>query len=747
MRSDLRHWLAPAAVLSLTLPLLLAGLLSLSVPLWLPLAAAAFTAAVSLAASRRLPWLPALWAAVCGAVLLILRRMLTGGLAALLNAALAVWRQIFPRVYPVYDAPEDTAGLTLLLTALAVLWGLWSAHYVRRPTLPAFLIPAVLLAAAAVVFAPAAPLWWTALCALTLLLLYALRFGRGEGSALRAWGRAALALLLTVTLLGGWDSAAAHPAWLDTGRGALSAALDRLRYGDNAAAGLPEGDLSAAGPLRRADTPMLTVTMTDPASCYLRGFVGETYTDGRWTALDRRTLSDSAETFRWLHEAGFRPLTQLTSAASAAAPALLERQNTVAVENTAASSKYLYAPYELGYDTTIPDGDAVGEAALTASGLRGTRRYTFSAANGLLTQYRRLGAALAEDTASNAAFLDAEAAYNRFVYDRYTAVPDDIRRFLTGKLSGWQREEGQTHFDVQRAKQNILFYLTTYITYDEDAASAASGADPLLTFLDGSQTGYDVQYASAAVMMFRYYGIPARYVEGFLVTKDAAASLSAGESLTLTGQSGHAWVEYYQDGVGWLPFEVTPPYMTAMEQAESFHNVSGLVGQAPPETEENEQPDTPDTGLTQALREFWLKHRLTILLTVTALLAAAAVTLFTGWLVWERKKTARRKARFQDPDAAAAIDAIYRYLMDVLLAQGVPALNAPPAAYAPYLDEDLRDAYLDAAALWEQARFSAGPMTEEQRRRVLRLKDQVWDRVWHRAGLGERLRLKYKEFL
>ena len=85
--------------------------------------------------------------------------------------------------------------------------------------------------------------------------------------------------------------------------------------------------------------------------------------------------------------------------------------------------------------------------------------------------------------------------------------------------------------------------------------------------------------------------------------------------------------------------------------------------------------------------------------------------------------------------------------MDVLLAQGVPALNAPPATYAPYLDEDLRDAYLDAAALWEQARFSAGPMTEEQRRRVLRLKDQVWDRVWRRAGLGERLRLKYKEFL
>lgn len=74
--------------------------------------------------------------------------------------------------------------------------------------------------------------------------------------------------------------------------------------------------------------------------------------------------------------------------------------------------------------------------------------------------------------------------------------------------------------------------------------------------------------------MFRYYGIPARCVEGFLVTKDDAASMAANRPLTLTGQSGHTWVEYYQDGVGWLPFEVAPPYLSVMEQAESYQNVS-----------------------------------------------------------------------------------------------------------------------------------------------------------------------------
>ena len=123
------------------------------------------------------------------------------------------------------------------------------------------------------------------------------------------------------------------------------------------------------------------------------------------------------------------------------------------------------------------------------------------------------------------------------------------------------------------------------------------------------------------------------------------------------------------------------------------------------------------------------------------------VCLFAGWIIWERKKTARRKARFDDPHVPTAIDAIFRYTVDVLRAKGMPIANCAPADYAPYLDEDLRASYLAVAALWEQARFRAAPMDESQRRRALDLQEQVWTRTWRRAGLGERLRLKYREFL
>ena len=270
MRSDVFRRIVPAALLAASFPVLLAGLLGLTAPLWLPLLTAVLSAgsAAALSGGRR-PWLPYLcWAGLCAAALPVLGTALPGGLAALVNAALHTWQQVFPRIYPAYTAPQDDRALTALLAVLSALWGLWSARCTLRPRLLSLCLTALPLAAAAVVLAPAAPLWWMALAALTLLFLYLLAFGREGSAALRVWCRAAAVVLLAVTLLDGWNGAAARPAWLDSGRTAVSDGVDTLRYGDNTAAGLTGGDLTAAAPAR-TDTPMLTVT----AIAVIAGFV------------------------------------------------------------------------------------------------------------------------------------------------------------------------------------------------------------------------------------------------------------------------------------------------------------------------------------------------------------------------------------------------------------------------------------------------------------------------------------------
>lgn len=742
--------LLTASLLTAGLMTLLITLLSLPVsPLWPVLLGVLAAATVCLTEGTRLSWLPdAAWMAACLLTVLVLPGTVTNGLAQLLDAAVQTWQQLHARNYISFLAQDDgAAGLTAVLCLLGVVCGLWCMACVRRPSDLRFWPMALVLAAAAVLFAPLTAVWWLLLAALTLLLLYAVRFGGRHASSapLRAWLRPAALLLACVTALGCWNGDAAHPAAVDTAARWTAAQADILRYGSNA--GLPEGDMTKVGPRQISGDTMLEVTMTQPTSYYLRGFVGETYANSRWSTLDSKTLSEDADTFYWLHQDGFYAQSQLTTAAQAGVPDALRYDNTVTVQNIGASGKYLYAPYELLADSDVLDAAQIGDRTLLASGLRGQRFYSFHASDNIITQYQRLAAALLEETEQTNAFLNTEAAYNRFVYDHYTDIPDDVRGFLEEKLGGYQKDEGQVHFDYQRAKQNILFYLTTYITYEENVLPI-TGGDFALTFLDGTQSGYDVHYATAAALMFRYYGIPARYVEGYLVTKDDAAHMKSGQTLDVGGNRAHAWVEYYQDGLGWLPFEATPTYFSAMEKAEQYQNISGLVGQAPLDyTADNLDDAELENPAAEALREFWLKHRLTILLTLAVLLAAGMVGLLIGWLIFERRRTKKRKEGFFGADAAASIDAIFRYMMDVLRARGMAAKNCPPADYVSYMDEDLREEYLAAAKLWQEARFRGKPMQELQRRRVLRLKDEIWERTWHSASLKERLRLKYVEFL
>ena len=743
--------LLAASLLTAALMGLMISLFSLPVFFLWPVLLGVLAAATGcLMDGTRLSWLPAAaWMTACLLTVLVLLGTVTNGLAQLLDDVLKAWQQLHARNYTSFLAQEDgNTGLTVVLCMLGVLCGLWSIHYVRQPSGLRFWPLAVILAAAAVLFAPMVSVWWLLLAALTVLLLYAAHFGGGKqysSAALRTWGRLAAVPLVCVTVLGGWNQDAARPAVVDTATNWAAEQVDTLRYGSNA--GLPEGDMTKVGPRQISEDTMLEVTMTQPTAYYLRGFVGETYANSRWSTLDSKTLSEDADTFYWLHQDGFYAQSQLTTAAQAGVPDALRYDNTVTVQNVGASGKYLYAPYELLVGSDVLDAAQIGDRTLLASGLRGQRTYSFHASDNIITQYQRLAAALLEETEQTNAFLNTEAAYNRFAYDHYTDIPDDVRGFLEEKLGGYQKDEGQVHFDYQRAKQNILFYLTTYITYEENVLPI-TGGDFALTFLDGTQTGYDVHYATAAALMFRYYGIPARYVEGYLVTKDDAAQMKSGQTLNVGGNCAHAWVEYYQDGLGWLPFEATPTYFSAMEKAEQYQNISGLVGQAPLDyTADNLDDAELENPVTEALREFWLKHRLTILLTLAVLLAAGMVGLLIGWLIFERRRTKKRKEGFFGADAAASIDAIFRYMMDVLRARGMAAKNCPPADYVSYMDEDLREEYLTAARLWQEARFSGKPMEELQRRQVLRLKDEIWERTWHSASLKERLRLKYVEFL
>ena len=79
--------------------------------------------------------------------------------------------------------------------------------------------------------------------------------------------------------------------------------------------------------------------------------------------------------------------------------------------------------------------------------------------------------------------------------------------------------------------------------------------DFALYFLETAHSGYCIHFATAATLMLRALGVPARFTVGYMITIPPD---QVGEVVVITDREAHAWVEVFYDNVGWLPLEVTP---------------------------------------------------------------------------------------------------------------------------------------------------------------------------------------------
>jgi transglutaminase-like putative cysteine protease len=85
---------------------------------------------------------------------------------------------------------------------------------------------------------------------------------------------------------------------------------------------------------------------------------------------------------------------------------------------------------------------------------------------------------------------------------------------------------------------------------------AFRGADPLAEFLFEKKAGYCEYFASAAVVLLRLQGVPARFVKGL----SAGPETDVGGGLRVVRESdAHAWIEAYVPGEGWVEEDPTPP--------------------------------------------------------------------------------------------------------------------------------------------------------------------------------------------
>lgn len=139
-----------------------------------------------------------------------------------------------------------------------------------------------------------------------------------------------------------------------------------------------------------------------------------------------------------------------------------------------------------------------------------------------------------------------ELVYRKFVHACYLQIESLTKQ----QLLNWAREQGINAdsptlvTDIQQAVQNAA-------VYNIHGKDYPAGVDVAVHFLLKAKEGVCQHFATAATMLYRAFGIPARYTVGFVATVEPN-----GET-RLTARDAHAWVEIYVDGLGWVPIEVT----------------------------------------------------------------------------------------------------------------------------------------------------------------------------------------------
>ena len=458
-----------------------------------------------------------------------------------------------------------------------------------------------------------------------------------------------------------------------------------------AAGGVEDGSLVQGQGLALTGLEDLLVT-TDTApteTVYLRGFIGADYDGTRWQPGDAAAFDSAAA--NWKTDGSARldiaNLPFLRAASGGAEP------QQMTVQRIHANDAYTFAPYNAYFnDYYLLDGDGAAAGQTVQDDIF----YYFPR-----KQAAELLAARAD---GDAGVLDRlESAYAAYVQARYLEVPagegyDAIRAELQALLK--ERKLKDDDLDGRRAL--VRSWLNERCRYSTDAAVSA-GTDPVLYFLNESHAGSSTQFASAAVLLCRMVGLPARYVVGYAAPQSLFTAAGDGSCrAVLQDDNAHAWAEIYLAGQGWTPLEVTPGMAAELTEGE-------LAADAAQAAQDTADSDTPLPARQEAASPAETPQRVPLLWVLPTVLLLLVLTL----------ALVRRARRTPLQTVQAEFCALHRKMRRCGLAAEVSSDEAAFAEFlqthCPQTDRQTVQHLLDAV---QAAQFAPDPCTAETAQEV-----------------------------
>ena len=398
----------------------------------------------------------------------------------------------------------------------------------------------------------------------------------------------------------------------------------------------------------------ITASTMPMTSVYLRGYYGTEYKDHTWICDEGSFLEAAKAAGKTGSEAAKEvfemPHDILQLYADTYSLKLMDEVQ-YEIEYVGVTGDVAYAPYYSNIESLNTSYDYIGDYLLKKSA--GVKKTEVSAFDMPYARYMLYWDDIAEiierglygrspywSSYYTRAFSIGEreeelAWYNQQALN-YLQVPEDmecISEIVESKLRSeieenvsweWTRwAAGDIVMDFQTqnlyrltAMDKVKEYLAHNVWYSLILDDIPASVDPVEYMLTESHEGYCMHFASAATLLLRELGVPARYVSGYVINRSMFEVEEEGAHATVTDYAAHAWVEVYLDYIGWIPLEATPGYYDSTElpttkdpqemeeHAEQFReNMNSQKQEEESESESERESDSDSESESQQMPE------------------------------------------------------------------------------------------------------------------------------------------------
>jgi transglutaminase-like putative cysteine protease len=366
---------------------------------------------------------------------------------------------------------------------------------------------------------------------------------------------------------------------------------------------------------------LLVMTVVSPRYVYLKGNISDVYTGNSWLSSDNRAVSYSTALTNDLKDDAFEFEKGIIYLNNGVVPTNdFYIKDSISVKFNRIKTQtifYSLKPLSFGlsksvYDKLLlsPNGDVLTGRSMTTGFTYDYTAYSINYASDSLAALLRKSTraiynaqlALPENSSFQTEDLIGLKKRSEDIYAKYLQLPANYSKKVID-LAYSVTANASNSYDKAKAIEN---YLSTSFLYNEKPKIPDPTRDFIEQFLFEIKSGYCVHYASSMTIMLRAIGIPARYVEGYMLPDK-----SEPDKITykVTNKRAHAWVEAYFPGFGWVMFEPTSSitdsfYSNTMQSYQNFRatktptprpSITPIV--VPPTFSPTDEPRENDTPL------------------------------------------------------------------------------------------------------------------------------------------------------